>query len=64
MIARLLFLACLFPVLAACAGMNQAVTVLPNTMDDLAAKSEGFRRGREPAPASQPPRVEPRVGAF
>ncbi|KAB0679375.1 hypothetical protein [Aureimonas leprariae] len=44
-------------VLAGCAGMNEAVTVVPNTMDDLAAKTEGFRRGREPAPGG--PRVEP-----
>lgn len=43
-------------ILSGCAGMNQAVTVVPNTMDDLAAKTEGFRRGRELGP---PARVEP-----
>lgn len=61
MIPRLLVLAFSLA-LAACGGMNQAVTVLPNTLDDLAAKSEGFRRGRAPAAATE--RVEPPPGPF
>lgn len=29
--------------LTGCGGMNRAVTVMPQTMDDLARQSEGFR---------------------
>ncbi len=32
--------------LAGCGGMNRAVTVAPQTMDDLARQTEPFRQGR------------------
>ncbi len=34
--------------LAGCGGMNRAVGVLPNTMDDLARRTEPMRPGQQP----------------
>ncbi|WP_156418315.1 MULTISPECIES: hypothetical protein [Aureimonas] len=34
--------------LAGCAGMNRAVAVLPNTLDDLGRRTEPLRAGRQP----------------
>ena len=46
-----LLLLCL--VLSGCGGMTRAVGVLPNTTDDLAAKSEALRNPpAAPAPAA------------
>ncbi|WP_156382335.1 MULTISPECIES: hypothetical protein [unclassified Aureimonas] len=36
--------------LAGCGGMTRAVAILPNTTDDLAKKSEAFRK---PAPTQK-----------
>ena len=49
--AKLTFL-CLALVLTGCGGMNRAVGVLPNTLDDLAAKRAEARGepAAEPAP--------------
>ena len=43
-----LLLALLCAGLAGCGGMNRAVGVLPNTLDDLARRSEPMRLGRQP----------------
>ena len=34
--------------LAGCGGMNRAVAVLPNTLDDLGRRTEPLREGRQP----------------
>lgn len=44
--SRLLAGLVLAGMLAGCGGLNRAVTVLPNTLDDLAAKRDP-ERGRE-----------------
>ncbi|WP_019994701.1 hypothetical protein [Aureimonas ureilytica] len=45
--SRLLLLAALGACLAGC-GMNRAVAVLPNTLDDLGRRTEPLREGRQP----------------
>ncbi|MBB3997526.1 hypothetical protein [Aureimonas pseudogalii] len=45
---RLLLSALLLSALAGCGGMNRAVTVLPNTLDNLAADTEPLRTPRQP----------------
>ncbi|GGE06641.1 hypothetical protein GCM10011390_27170 [Aureimonas endophytica] len=59
---RALLLASLLAGLAGCGGMTRAVGVLPNTLDDLSAKSEPFRRNRAAAP--EPERVPAPPGGF
>ncbi|MDY8110992.1 hypothetical protein U0C82_17815 [Fulvimarina sp. 2208YS6-2-32] len=39
----------LTPLLASCGGMTRAVSVLPNTLDDLEARSASAR-GEDPLP--------------
>ncbi|MCB8840662.1 hypothetical protein [Aurantimonas sp. VKM B-3413] len=46
---RLVLLLAALTLLSACGGMNRAVGVLPNTLDDLAAKSRG-NSAAAPAP--------------
>lgn len=41
-------------VLSGCGGMTRAVGVLPNTTDDLARKSEAFRKPAPPAASTAP----------
>ena len=45
---RLLLSALLMSALAGCGGMNRAVAVLPNTLDDLGRRTEPLREGRQP----------------
>ena len=51
---RLVVLLAALVLLSACGGMNRAVGVLPNTLDDLAAKS----RGNPATPPDQGERAE------
>ncbi|WAJ26565.1 hypothetical protein [Antarcticirhabdus aurantiaca] len=44
-------------ILAGCGGLNRAVTVFPNALDDLAAKRDPDRRPEGRAPASPPARL-------
>ena len=48
---RLLLALGLLPLLAGCAGMNRAVGVLPNTLDDLGARRAAAADAPNPAPA-------------
>jgi hypothetical protein len=46
--------------LAGCGGgMTRAVTTLPNTFDDLGAKSAALRGEKVPAPAAAPAPAKP-----
>ncbi len=45
---RILAIAGLLACLSGCAGMNRAVGVLPNTLDDLGRRTEPLREGRQP----------------
>ncbi|WP_182087238.1 hypothetical protein [Aureimonas sp. ME7] len=45
---RTLLLAGLGLLLSGCGGMNRAVTVLPNTLDDLGRQTEPLRGPRQP----------------
>ncbi|WP_152046483.1 hypothetical protein [Aureimonas psammosilenae] len=62
---RALLILLVLAILAGCGGMTRAVGVLPNTLDDLSAKTEPFRRGREPQkPAAEPERVQAPLGGL
>lgn len=50
----LLALLLALPTLSACGGMNRAVTVVPNTLDDLGEKTKGFRQDRPAAETKAP----------
>lgn len=45
---RVALLIVLTAVLSGCGGMNRAVAVLPNTLDDLGRRTEPLREGRQP----------------
>ena len=45
---RILVLTLIAVSLAGCGGMNRAVGVLPNTLDDLGRRTEPLRAGQQP----------------
>ena len=55
---RVLLLCAAAALLSSC-GMNRAVGVLPNTVDDLAAKTRGFRGEAAAEPAGEAAAVSP-----